>query len=251
MKIKLFPSPGSKSQLATQLVGMYPRHTRYVEPFAGGASCFWVKPPGGQEVLNDFDPDVAGAYKTVRDLSSEEVQDFISLDWKISPETFALAQLPSLDPVEAAYRFIYRRRASFMHRENRIARQKIGSVIPMYRYMVALWERLQGVEVRQGNGLNLLTEMDAPGTFFFIDPPWPGYFPKWKHYTMDNIFELMNAVENIVHAKWLWAETPTMYNYLPREVIDKWRVGEITMNSTGMNGRKSLKRELLMSNVPL
>ena len=250
MPINLFPSPGSKARLAPHLVRLYPPHVRYVEPFAGGASCFWIKPRSGVEVLNDYDSDIVRTYATVRDMTSEALQRFACLDWEITPENFAVAQDSTDDPTEHAYRFIYLRRASFMARETTIARQRIGKIIPIHRHLVALHRRLQGTDVLHGDGLRLLSEMDTAGTFFFIDPPWPGYFGKWKHYTMEAIRDLADAVANIRHATWLWAEIPTLREELNNNLIDCWNVKEISMPGTGF-GHKSIKRELLMSNYSL
>lgn len=251
MPINLFPSPGSKAKLAPHLVRLYPDHSRYVEPFAGGASCYWLKPRSELEVLNDYDPDIVRTYTTFRDMSDGDLQRFTQLDWEITPENFANAQHPTNDATEHAYRFIYRRRASFMARETTIARQRIGKTIPIHKHLAALHRRLQGTEILHGDGLRLLSEMDTPGTFFFLDPPWPGYFGKWKHYTMDAIRALSDAVANIRHATWLWAETPTLREELDNNHIDRWNVREISMPSTGFNGRRSVKRELLMSNYSL
>ena len=251
MVINLFPSPGSKSRLAGHLVNLYPPHVRYVEPFAGGAACFWGKTPSPVEVLNDYDGDIVTAYKVVRDMTPGEMRGFMSRNWLVNEATFNQAQQPTDDILEQVYRFVYRRRASFMARENRIARGRIGKVIPIGRYIQALHHRLQGVEVLQGDGLRLLKEMDTPETFFFIDPPWPGYFGKWKHYTMDSIRDLADALVNVKEAKWMWAETPTLWDELPRGEIERWNVREISMSATGFKGRRSVKTELLMSNYPI
>ena len=251
MAINLFPSPGSKSRLAGHLVNLYPSHDRYVEPFAGGAACLWVKKPSTVEVLNDYDPDIVNAYTVVRDMTSNQMGEFMSKNWRIREDTFNQCQDPSNDKIEAAYRFIYRRRASFMARENRIARGRIGKVVPIGRYIQALNRRLQNVEILQGDGLRLLKEFDTPETFFFIDPPWPGYFGKWKHYQMEDIRNLSKALTDVKHAKWLWAETPSLRDELPNKEIDRWFVRNIAISGSGFNGRSVVRRELLMSNYPI
>ena len=68
---------------------------------------------------------------------------------------------------------------------------------------------------------------------------------------MDNIRDLANALVNVKKAKWMWAETPTLWNELPRGEIEQWDVREINMSATGFNGRRSVKTELLMSNYPI
>jgi DNA adenine methylase len=46
---------GGKRRIAKQLVTLIPKHTTYVEPFAGGAQVFFHKPRSTVEVLNDLD----------------------------------------------------------------------------------------------------------------------------------------------------------------------------------------------------
>ncbi len=63
----LWGSPGGKKLLAPRIVALIPAHRTYVEPFAGGAAVFWAKPPAGREVLADRDPEIAAAYRFVRE----------------------------------------------------------------------------------------------------------------------------------------------------------------------------------------
>lgn len=52
--------PGGKNKLTRAILAHAPQHDRYVEPFAGGAAVFFAKRPARENVLNDFDPQVAG-----------------------------------------------------------------------------------------------------------------------------------------------------------------------------------------------
>ena len=58
---------GGKGLLAQKLVPLLPQHRIYVEPFAGGASVLFAKPPSPVEVLNDVHGDLVNFYRVLRD----------------------------------------------------------------------------------------------------------------------------------------------------------------------------------------
>jgi len=49
---------GGKNRLAAKIISLLPKHTAYVEPFAGGAQVFFHKRPSEVEVLNDLDGEI-------------------------------------------------------------------------------------------------------------------------------------------------------------------------------------------------
>ena len=44
---------GAKNKLARRIVSHFPQHHTYVEPFFGGGSVFFAKPPSKVETVND------------------------------------------------------------------------------------------------------------------------------------------------------------------------------------------------------
>lgn len=64
------PSPlvyyGGKSRLAQTIVGLFPPHRTYVEPFCGGGSVFFAKPPSPVEVINDLHGDLVNFFRVLR-----------------------------------------------------------------------------------------------------------------------------------------------------------------------------------------
>lgn len=66
---KIFCRIGSKSSIADKIIKLFPKdYTEmiYIEPFAGGASVFWVKNPSSQEIINDIDKDLINSYKLIK-----------------------------------------------------------------------------------------------------------------------------------------------------------------------------------------
>ena len=57
------PYIGGKNRLAAQIITLFPEHTTYVEPFAGGAQVFFRKEPSKVEVLNDLDYEIVNFYR--------------------------------------------------------------------------------------------------------------------------------------------------------------------------------------------
>lgn len=49
----IIPWIGGKRRLAKHILPLFPDHVCYVEPFAGGAAMFFLKPQSEVEVLND------------------------------------------------------------------------------------------------------------------------------------------------------------------------------------------------------
>lgn len=58
---------GGKRYLATRIVGHFPKHRIYLEPFGGGASVLLNKPPVDVETYNDLDLRISRLFRVLRD----------------------------------------------------------------------------------------------------------------------------------------------------------------------------------------
>jgi len=104
--------------------------------------------------------------------------------------------------------------------------------------------------VLNGDALDVIRQYDQPGVFMFIDPPWPGYHWKWKHYQMGDIANLLDTLEGVQHATWLYAETTTLLDTLP-DVPKGWRTSYLSYTGTGYGGVRKTRTELILSNYTL
>lgn len=57
---------GGKVYLADWIIGHFPEHETYIEPFAGSAAVFFAKAPAQAEILNDIEGRLIGAFEQMR-----------------------------------------------------------------------------------------------------------------------------------------------------------------------------------------
>src|SRR5271169_5497265 len=108
------PYIGGKNRLAKQIIELFPKHTTYVEPFAGGSQVLFHKEPSAVEVLNDLDGDIVNLFRILQSHDEELIRYMkfmlISRNW------FSLvkAQKPEvLTDIQKAARFLYLQKNSF------------------------------------------------------------------------------------------------------------------------------------------
>ena len=109
---KLVPWLGGKRALARRIAENLPTHTCYVEPFAGGASVFFVKSRSKVEVLNDKHLGLVNLFRVVQRHPEAFLAELglvvASREWY----EVCWAQ-PGLTDVERAARFYYRVKHTF------------------------------------------------------------------------------------------------------------------------------------------
>lgn len=72
----IIPWLGGKRRLAKHIIPLFPEHECYVEPFAGGAALFFMKPEAHVEVLNDINGDLINLYRVVQNHLDEFCKQF-------------------------------------------------------------------------------------------------------------------------------------------------------------------------------
>jgi site-specific DNA-adenine methylase len=173
----IWSSPAGKKHLAPRLVKLIPPHRTYVEPFAGSGAFFFAKQPSAVEVLGDADPEIAAAYKALTSLTDRELAALKEKDWIGRKSTFeGLKKTAPRSTADKLYRFLYLSRFAYgkfrgttFNTADEGARSRAISRIERYR------DRLREVKVRSAHYADVVREFDGPDTFFFLDPPYPGY----------------------------------------------------------------------------
>jgi DNA adenine methylase len=176
---RIIRSPAGKRNVVKWLLPLIPPHRCYVEPFAGSAALFFAKEPAAEEVLNDRDPEIAFAYRFVQRMTPETLDELKGMYWKNSRPYFdKLKDKEPANDLERFHKFIYLNRFSYFSKPGRFASYnpgEDGQVFRAFDKFIKGKERLAKTIIRTGDYEKVIREFDGPQTFFFLDPPFPGY----------------------------------------------------------------------------
>lgn len=184
----VFKWGGGKRQLLDVILPKIPPHTRYYEPFIGGAAVlFGLRPE--YAVINDFNEELVNTYKVIRDTPEaligllEQHRENNSVDyfyevraWDRDQERYIL-----LSDIEKAARTIYLNRTCFngLYRVNKsgyfntpCGKYKKPEIVNAERIR-AIHEYLSTnrIDIRCGDYKDALKHIRA-GAFVYFDPPY-------------------------------------------------------------------------------
>lgn len=179
---------GGKWRLSTWIIGHFPPHRIYVEPYGGAASVLMHKPRCYAEVYNDLDGDLVNVFKVLRDSKLAHELEYSLRLTPFSRSEFEQAYTPTPNMVEQVRRTIIK---SFMgfgacrltmnngkvttgFRGN-VTRSGTTPAHDWSRYpeqIMSFCERLQGVVIENRPALEVLRVYDSPETLHYVDPPY-------------------------------------------------------------------------------
>jgi DNA adenine methylase len=180
-----YKTHGGKFYSAGWIIDHLPAHYErltYVEPFAGAASVLLQKRRSCREVVSDLDVGVYRMLTALRDRPTEFIARLRDLDYV--EETFDEAlsrQHEALDGLDAAVNAFVLRRMSRggLQRDfawsKRLRGNKPGDLNAWETaldMLPAISDRLQGVEILNADGAQVIEEYDGPDTLIYADPPY-------------------------------------------------------------------------------
>jgi DNA adenine methylase len=177
---------GGKFLLARWVVGHFPEHRVYVEPFCGAASVLMAKPRAYGEVISDLDGEVVNVFRVLRNAEqAEQLEQALRLT-PFAREEFRESYVAAAEPVEQARRTILR---SFMgfgsaahnsdHRTGFRANSNRSGTTPAQDWwhypdaVSAFTERLRGVVIECRPAADVIRQHDGATTLHYVDPPYP------------------------------------------------------------------------------
>lgn len=180
---------GGKWKLAPWIMGHFPSHRVYVEPFGGAASVLIRKPRAYAEVYNDLDDEVVDLFRVLRDpVQARRLHELLTLT-PFSRTEFKAAYEFTDDVIERCRRLVIR---SFMgfgsnahasaskgHRSTgfRASSNRSGTT-PATDWgnypaaLGALVDRLQGIVIENRPAIEVMAQHDREGTLHYVDPPY-------------------------------------------------------------------------------
>lgn len=186
---------GGKHYLARWIVSLFPRHTHYVEPFAGGLSVLLARDPEGvSEVVCDLNLDLTNFWKVLQGGGSFgefrrlcEATPFSEVEWKDADLEFAEWPVPceaASAPSVRAWRFFVWCRQSLAGRmkgfsgvtktrTRRGMNNEVSAWLTCVEGLPAVHARLKRVLVLEPQpALRVVRKHDGPDTLHYIDPPY-------------------------------------------------------------------------------
>lgn len=228
---------GGKVRIADKIVGLFPGHDCYVEPFGGGGAVLLSKRRARLEVYNDLDGDMVALFRALRDRPID-LADAIALT-PFAREEHQEAYVETDDDVERARRVLIRSHfghgSSGIHRATgfRAAGLRAGT-LPVHGWMTlpetirVAAERMRGVVIERRPAVQVMQAHDGAQTVHYVDPPYlPETRDKGRDYrhemTVGEHEEMLAAVRSLRGSVVLSGYASALYD----EALHDWRRVEI------------------------
>lgn len=172
---------GGKWLLAEWIIGHFPHHRVYVEPFGGAASVLLQKPRSYAEVYNELDGEIVNLFMIVRERGSE-LRKALELT-PFARQEFLKAYKPTEDSLEQARRTVIKSFMSFgsdgiknisgfRANSNRSGSTPAHDWLSYPRKLDMIIERLRGVVIENRDAREVIQTHDTPDTLHYVDPPY-------------------------------------------------------------------------------
>lgn len=200
---------GGKQRMANKIVPLIPKHTVYVEPFAGGAAIMFAKPwpkvsdnNHYREVMNDVDGDLINFYRQLRDDGEELVRRLQLTPY--SREEYVVSKSFDCDDLERARRYYVNIQQSFSNKLNHgwgFNKKTHNSAFTWFSKVQRLDEylrRMSGVFLDNIDVIDCIKRWDSPQTFFYCDPPYVGTdCGSYQFFSLFHLQRLVDLLDNI------------------------------------------------------
>ena len=170
---------GGKRAIAKQIIEIFPKHTTYVEVFAGGAQVLFHKEPSPVEVINDLDSEITNFFRVCQQHYEELVRYLkfmvVSREWH---ELLKVTDPKTLTDVQRAARHFYLLKNSYASLVLKLS-YKCHVVQPpgfnperIPEQIEEAHRRLARVQIENLPYEKILKKFDRSESLFYLDPPY-------------------------------------------------------------------------------
>lgn len=191
---------GGKFRLAEWVVGHFPAHRTYIEPYGGAASVLLQKERSYAEVYNDLDAEVVNVFRVMRDPDQAEVLGHLLRLTPFARDEFEKAYQPSEDAsaIERARCTIvksfmgfgsasihdlrprgmrtaassWRPPTGFRNNSSRSGTTPAHDWRHYPDHLASFCSRLQGVVIENRRAIEVIMQHQGPDALVYVDPPY-------------------------------------------------------------------------------
>jgi DNA adenine methylase len=177
---------GGKFYLATRIVALMPKHTRYLEPYAGGLSVLLAKPfVGVSEYVNDLNGELTNFWKVLKETPDALLRALWATpvsQTEFFNATQYLADTGNQDAMNRATAFFVRARQSRQglgkdyatptSRQRRGMNETCSAWWSAIEGLPEVHNRLKRVEIYNTKAVELAQSLDSPDLLGYFDPPY-------------------------------------------------------------------------------
>lgn len=251
---------GGKSKVAHHIISKMPPHSCYVEPFGGAAHVIAQKPPIQNEVYNDIDGEVVNFLLVTRNHPQRLQEACDSLPYSRELYEHWKREEAPQDEFERAVRFFYINRSGIAKgnsdsafstdtgwrhsREHNTARtyRSACEIIPQFA------ERMKSVMIDNRDFRDIFRVYDAPGTLFYVDPPYIGrekyYAGGFSEQDHRDLAEILNQIKGMAILSYY--DDPLLLELYPN-----WTRETFQSARQVVNGSNNIATELLLMNFDI
>ena len=252
---------GGKIRMAEWIIGHFPNHGHYVEPFAGSLSVLLAKAPSTMETVNDLDSDLLLFWRVLRD-QPDDLTRLCALTPHSRAEYALCRDFDSastdLERARRVWVILSQGRSGRLTRTGwRHFQDPAGSNTGMPGYRAAYAERippaarrLAGVTLECRPALDVIADYGKhPDVLLYCDPPYLGSTRRWgnqyRHEMRDDLAhaQLASALHGCKAAVVLSGYPSALYD----DLYASWHRDAIA-TSTGNGGDNRSRTEVLWSN---
>ncbi len=179
--------PGSKWNVARQIVSMIPEHHSYVEPFFGSGAVLFNKPESDIETINDLDSEVTNLFRCIQKDSERLARLVMTTPYSremYESEFDSTKSTLYLSSFQRAAGFLVRCWQGYGFRTNGYkvgwkrdvtGREKSYALWDWYRlpgWIIEVAERLRKVQIENRPALEVIRRFNHEGVFMYLDPPY-------------------------------------------------------------------------------